>query len=483
MTLSLVERRAERLSPIERLETLCDPGSLQLLRSDVVSRRMGGRAIPGDGVLGGTGRVDGRAIACFAQDASYLGGSLGEAQADTICRVLELAGRARTPVVGFVESAGARLQEGVAALGGYGRIFRAHTALSGVVPQISVICGASAGGGSYAPALTDFVVMTRRAAMFLTGPGVVREVTGEDVDGATLGGPRVHERNGVCQLVTEDDVEAAWAVRDLLDHLPQHAGVEATRWPAMEPLTERPDAIVPESQRQVYDVRDVARALVDGGRLLEISPRWARNVTCAFARLDGRAVGVVANNPRYLGGVLDAGAATKAARFVQTCDLYGLPLVVLVDTPGFLPGTKQEGAGVIRHGAKLVHAFAAATVPRVTVVLRKAYGGAFIAMNSRDLGADLVLAWPRAQIGVMGPKQAVDLVHRRDIAAADDPAAARDRLAATYAEEHLTARSAAAEGVVDEIVPPSETRARLAGALQTLSTTGRPPKRARNIPL
>jgi acetyl-CoA carboxylase carboxyltransferase component len=251
----------------------------------------------------------------------------------------------------------------------------------------------------------------------------------------------------------------------------------------MEPMGDLPDAHVPVSDRQIYDVRDVARTLVDGGRLLEVSPRWARNIMTAFARVDGRAVGVIANNPRYLGGVLDADSATKAARFVRTCDLYGLPLVVLVDTPGFLPGTKQEAGGVIRHGAKLVHAFAAATVPRITVVLRKAFGGAFIAMNSRDLGADLVLAWPRAQIGVMGPKQAVDLVHRREIAAAEDKVEARDRLAAAYAEEHLTAASAAAEGVIDELVPPSGTRPRIVSALQTLATSDRPFRPARNIPL
>jgi acetyl-CoA carboxylase carboxyltransferase component len=481
--LKLAPRPDERLSPLERLETLCDPGSIQLVRPDVVSRRMGARATAGDGVIGATGRVDGRPVACFAQDPSYLGGSLGEVHADTICRVLATAGRAQIPVVGFVESAGARLQEGVAALCGYGRIFRAHVALSGVVPQISVICGASAGGGSYAPALTDFVVMTKRASMFLTGPGIVREVTGEDVDAAALGGPKVHERNGVCQMVAVDDVDAAWMVRDLLDHLPQHAGGAPSRWPAMDAPGELPDAAVPASERQVYDVRAVARTLVDGGRLLEISPRWSRNIYCALARIDGRAVGIVANNPRHLGGVLDAEAATKAARFVRTCDLYGLPLVVLVDTPGFLPGTAQEKAGVIRHGAKLVHAFAAATVPRVTVVLRTAFGGAFIAMNSRDLGADLVLAWPQAQIGVMGPKQAVDLVHRREIAAADDPAEARDRLAAAYAEEHLTASAAAAEGVIDELCPPSGTRARIAGALQTLAAHDRPFRPARNIPL
>ncbi|MBA3327327.1 MAG: acyl-CoA carboxylase subunit beta [Solirubrobacterales bacterium] len=483
MNLALVPRPEEELGPLGRLEALCDPGSIQLVRGEVLSRRMGERTSAGDGVVGATGRVDGRAIACFAQDPSYLGGSLGEAHADTICQVLRLAGRARIPVVGFVESAGARLQEGVAALGGYGRIFREHVALSGQVPQISVVCGASAGGGSYAPALTDVVVMTRRASMFLTGPGVVAEVTGEQVDAATLGGPRVHERNGVCQMVADSDLDAAWMVRDLLDYLPQHALEQPQRWPTVDPPGVLPDAAVPDEPRKVYDVRDVARTLVDGGRLLELNARWGRNMVTAFARLDGRAVGVVANQPRHLGGVLNADAATKAARFVRTCDAYGLPLVVLVDTPGFLPGVGQEKGGIIRHGAKLVHAFAAATVPRVTVVLRKAFGGAFIAMNSRDLGADLVVAWPRAQMGVMGPQQAVDLVRRRDIAAAEDPPRARERFAAGYAEEHQTAASAAAEGIIDEVIAPSATRDRLAGTLRTLSTSERPFRPARNIPL
>jgi acetyl-CoA carboxylase carboxyltransferase component len=479
--LALVPRTDEKLQPLERLEALCDPDSIQLVRSAVLSRRMGSKTREGDGVVGAMGRVDGHPIACFAQDPTYLGGSLGEAQADTICRVLEQAGRARVPVVGFIESAGARLQEGVAALSGYGRIFRAHTALSGVVPQISVICGASAGGGSYAPALTDVVVMTKQASMFLTGPGVVREVTGEQVDGVTLGGPRVHERNGVCQLVADSDLDAAWLVRDLLDYLPQHAGASPQRWPTVEPPGGLP--AVPDEQRRVYDVRDVLRTLVDGGRVLELNARWARNVVTAYARIDGRSVGIVANQPKFLGGALNSEAACKAARFVNGCDAFGIPLVVLVDTPGFLPGTKQEAGGVIRHGSKLVHAFAAASVPRVTVVLRKAFGGAFIAMNSRELGADLVLAWPRAQLGVMGPKQAVDLVHRREIAAADDPPRARDRFAARYADEHLTAASAAAEGVIDEIVAPSATRARLMAALRTLSTPERPVRPARNIQL
>ncbi|HWC24980.1 MAG TPA: carboxyl transferase domain-containing protein, partial [Solirubrobacteraceae bacterium] len=446
--LALARRADEKLSPLERLQVLCDPGSLQLMRGEVRSLRMGDRTRPGDGVIGATGRVDGRPVGCYAQDPSYMGGSLGEVHAETICRVLRSALRARMPVVGFIESAGARLQEGVAALAGYARIFHQNVALSGQVPQISVICGASAGGGSYSPALTDFVVMTRRSSMFLTGPGVVKETMGEDVDAHTLGGTKVHERNGVCQLVAEGDLDAAWLVRDLLDYLPQHAGELPRRWPSMEPFEGPSDAPVPDEKRCVYDVRDVARTIVDGGRLLEVNARWARNIVTGFARLDGRSVGIVANQPKHLGGVLDADAATKGARFVRMCDLYGVPLVVLVDTPGFLPGTGQEKLGVIRHGAKLVHAFSAAAVPRVTVVLRKAFGGAFIAMNSRELGADLVLAWPQAQLGVMGGKQAVDLVHRKAIAAADDPSAARDRFAGEYERDSLSAETAAREGAV-----------------------------------
>ncbi len=483
MTLALVPRTAEKIGALERLEALCDPGSLQLIRGDVISDRMGSKAVGGDGVVGATGSVDGRAIACYAQDPRYMGGSLGEVHAETICRVLEVAGRGRIPVVGFVESAGARLQEGVNALAGYGRIFRHHVALSGVVPQLSVICGASAGGGSYAPALTDIVVMTKRASMFLTGPAIVKEVMGEDVSLDELGGPAVHERNGVCQLVAEDDLDAAWIVRDLLDYLPQHAGEAVRRWPTVDPPEGAVDAGVPVEDRKVYDVRGVVRGLVDGGRMLELNARWARNVVTGFARLDGHSVGIVANQPKWIGGVLDADAATKAAKFVQTCDLFGVPLVVLVDTPGFMPGTQQEKVGVIRHGAKLVHAFAAASVPRLTVVLRKGYGGAFIAMNSRELGADLVLAWPRAQMGVMGPKQAVDLVHRKEIAAAGDSLRARDVLADSYAAEHLTASAAAASGVIDEVVPASGTRERLARALGTFSTHAAGLRPNRNMPL
>ena len=311
MGLALVQRPDERLSPLERLEVLCDPGSLHLLRTLVRSTQMGDRAEDGDGVLGATGTVDGRPIACFAQDAGFAGGSLGAAHADTVVRVMEIADRASMPVVGFVESAGARMQEGVAALAGYGRIFRAHTALSGRVPQISIVCGVSAGGGSYAPALTDLVIMTRGASMFLTGPGIVRDVTGEDVDAAALGGPRVHDRNGVCHLVAETDVDAALAARDLLDHLPQHSGAPVQRWPSVPPADGDPGLVVPAEHRRVYDVRHVAARIVDGGRLLEVGDRWARNVVTAFARLDGRAIGIVANQPRHLGGVLDADSARR----------------------------------------------------------------------------------------------------------------------------------------------------------------------------
>ncbi|HEX5783075.1 MAG TPA: acyl-CoA carboxylase subunit beta [Solirubrobacteraceae bacterium] len=484
MTVEMIrtDQERERLSPVERLEALCDRGSLTLLRSDVRSRRMGEKARAGDGVIAGTGRVDGRTVFCYAQDPSYLGGSLGEQHAESIVKVLRLAGRAGAPVVGFIESGGARMQEGTAALAGYARIFREHVALSGKVPQISVICGASAGGGSYSPALTDFVIMTERANMFLTGPAVVREVMGEDVDAFELGGPKVHERNGVSHFLAETDADAALLARDLLDHLPANSGERAPQWRPVSPVGYGAGEPVPEDERKVYDVRDVIRGVVDGGRLLEWGPKWAKNIVCGFARMEGRPVGVIANQPRYLGGVLDSEAASKGARFVRTCNAFGLPLVVLVDTPGFMPGTKQERMGVIRHGAKLVHAFAEATVPKVTVVLRKAFGGAFIAMNARDLGADYTFAWPQAQLGVMGAKQAVTIVNRRDIAAADDPTAAREVFAAEYADEHLSAATAAAEGYIDEVILPGDTRRRLSEALSTLEGIAEPAG-TRNIPL
>jgi acetyl-CoA carboxylase carboxyltransferase component len=468
MSVALAPRLEAGLSPLERLEVLCDRGSLSVIRSEVRSLQMGDKARPGDGVVGGCGQVDGRTVFCYAQDASFAGGSLGEAHADTIVRVLELAGRARAPVVGFVSSGGARMQEGVGALGGYGRIFRQTVALSGRVPQISIITGVSAGGGAYSPALTDWVVMAEDSSLFLTGPGVVREALGEDVSTQELGGTRVHQRNGVCHFVAPTDVDAAQLVRELLGYLPPD-GRPAAGGSTTRPATGRdPATYVPSLARRVYDVRDVIRCLSDGGELLEVSAGWARNLVTALVRIDGRAVGVVANQPRYLGGVLDAATSQKGARFVKKCNVFGLPLLVLVDTPGFMPGRRQEAAGVIRFGATLVQAFAEATVPRVTVILRKAFGGAFITMNSKDLGADYVFAWPRAEIGVMGSRPAVGIIHRRELATAPDPDAARDRLADEYARGHLRPQVAASHGYIDELIAPAETRSRVATALRSL---------------
>jgi acetyl-CoA carboxylase carboxyltransferase component len=470
----LAEREPRtRLSPHERLEALCDHGSIEVLRSRVVSGRLGGRALPGDGVVGATAMVDGRPIACYAEDGSFFGGSLGERHADTIVRLLQLAGRARIPVVAFVESAGARMQEGTAALAGYGRIFRETVAMTGVVPQISVVSGASAGGGAYSPALTDLILMTEDAAMFLTGPGVVREALGEEIDASALGGPRVHDRNGVCHLVVADEREAAARVRQLLSYLPSAAGEPLPGIEPVDPELADPGAVVPSEPRRAYDIREPLMAILDEGSLLELWPRWARNVVTAFGRVEGRPVAIVANQPHHLGGVLDAAASDKAARFVGFCDSFGLPVLAVVDTPGFMPGSRQEQLGVIRHGASLVRAFASARVPKLTVVLRKAYGGAYITMNSRDLGADLVLAWPQAELGIMSARAAVGIVYRRELQAAADPAAERGRLADLYAEEHLRAEAAAAAGFIDEVVDPADTRRRVAAALRTL-TASRP---------
>ncbi|MGO9819127.1 MAG: acyl-CoA carboxylase subunit beta [Solirubrobacteraceae bacterium] len=472
MSATAVETRP-RLDPLQRLEALCDPGSLHVLRSSVRSSRLGERAVAGDGVVGATGTVDGRPIACYAQDGAFLGGSLGERHADTIVRVLGMAERARMPVVSFVESGGARMQEGTAALAGYGRIFRQTVAMTGIVPQISIVSGASAGGGAYSPALTDLIVMTQDAAMFLTGPGVVREALGEEIDATGLGGPNVHERNGVCHLVERDEASAAARVRELLSYLPSAAGQTPPRAPSLDPALPDPGALVPDAPRSVYDVRDALNAVIDRDSLQELCPRWARNVVTAFARIEGRPVAIVANQPRYLGGVLDAEGSEKAARFVSFCDSFGLPLIAIVDTPGFMPGSRQERAGVIRYGASLVRAFAAARVPKLTVVLRKSYGGAYITMNSRDLGADLVLAWPEAELGIMSAKAAVGIVNHRELRLAGDPDAERERLADAYSRDHLRAESAAAEGFVDEIIEPVQTRERLAAALDAFAG-GRP---------
>ena len=438
----------DHLAARARLELLFDPGTFRPIRTAV-----------GDGVLSGSGRVQGRPVCAWAQDGAFKGGSLGAAGGETIARTIGRADALGVPLVGFPHSGGARLQEGVAALTAYAAIFRAQSLAT--VPIISVVSGPCAGGAAYSPALGDFVVMTQDAVMFLTGPKIIERVTRETITSADLGGPKVHSANGVAHLVARDDVHAAELTRELLLHLPDRAGGTPPLVPPADAPTGDPADALPESDRKVYDVRGVASALLDDGALLELAPKWARNLVVGFGRLEGHAVGVIANQPRHLGGCLDAAAAEKGAWFVKLCDRFGLPLVVLADTPGFLPGANQEQAGVLRHGASLLRAFSCATVPRVTVTLRQAYGGAHIVMNSRDLGATLTLAWPDARIGVMGARQAVELVRRREIEAGADAAL----LADAYEAEHLPVRVAAAAGFVDEVIAPYQTRDRIAHVL------------------
>ncbi len=438
--------------PQTRLELLFDAGTFTPLRSAV-----------GDGVLAGHGRVSGRPVHAWAQDGGFKGGSLGTAGGETITRTIRRAASAGTPVVGFPHSGGARLQEGVAALSAYASIFQAQSVAD--VPQISVIGGPCAGGAAYSPTLGDFTVMAGpEARLFLTGPQIIEAVTREVISAEDLGGPKVHEKNGVCHLVARDDVAAADTVRRLIGFLPSQARGSLPLAPPRGARPGSPGDALPESPRQVYDVREVVARIVDGGDLLELAPRWARNLVVGFARLDGRPVGIIANQPRVLGGCLCASSSQKGSWFVSMCDRFGIPLVVLVDTPGFLPGATQERDGVLRHGAALLRAFGSATVPRLTVTLRQAFGGAHIVMNSRDLGADLTMAWPDARIGVMGAPQAVGLVRRREIAAGADAGA----LADAYAAEHLPVGVSARAGFVDEVVSPERTRARLIAELESL---------------
>jgi acetyl-CoA carboxylase carboxyltransferase component len=445
------------LGPLTRIESLADRGSVELL--DGVEG-----AGDGDGAIAALTLVEGRRVVAFAQDGRVGGGALGQRQAATLCHAFRLAGESGVPVVGFVESAGARVQEGVLSLDGYARVFRTMIGLNGLIPQISVATGTSAGGGCYCSALTDFNIMSRGAGMFLTGPRVVEEATGEAVTAQDLGGPAVHRRTGVCQIVAASEAEAAARARQLLGYLPPRSGGPAPLRRPRPSAGEDPSACLPADDSQVYDVRRVITALVDGGESLEIAPHWARNMVTSLARIEGRPIGVVANQPAHRGGVIDVGATEKASRFIRTCDSFGLPLVVLVDTPGFIPGTRQESAGIIRHGSDLLRAFATATVPRVTVVLRRAFGGGYITMNSKDLGADLCLAWPQATIGILAARQAVAIVGRDEIAGAADPPARHAELAADYAAGQ-SAWAALRAGALDGVIEAGETRARVCEVL------------------
>ena len=429
-----------------RIDLLCDHGSFHAIRSAA-----------GDGVISGAGRVGGRPVYVWAQNVKHKGGSLGRAGGESIVSTIHAAEKARAPVVGFLHSGGARLQEGIAALGAYASIFRATSRAT--VPQISVICGPCAGGAAYAPSLGTLVMMVGDGAqMFLTGPRVIAKVTREQISGDDLGGPRVHRKNGVSHIEAGDDVEAADVIRRALSYFPGALGGELPRRAPADPLPGDPAAPLPANPRCVYDVREVIRHLLDAGELLELSQRYAKNLVVGLGRIEGHPVGVIANQPRHLGGVLDAASSDKGAWFVSMCDRFGIPLVVLSDTPGYLPGVRQEREGVLRRGAALLNAFATAEVPSVTVTMRQAYGGAYIVMNCRDLGHALTLAWPNARIGVMGATQAIEIVKRRELEAGADPA----ELAAAYEAEHLPVAIAAKAGFIDEIVPPSQTRERIA---------------------
>ncbi|WP_033428986.1 acyl-CoA carboxylase subunit beta [Saccharothrix syringae] len=477
----------------ERLDLLLDEGSF--VEVDLYRRHLGtGMRLSGrphtDGVVAGSGTVDGRRVFVYAQDFTVFGGSLGEAHAAKIHKVMDLALATGSPIISLNDSGGARIQEGVMSLHGYGGIFRRIVAASGVVPQISVVLGPCAGGAAYSPALADFTFMVRGTAqMYLTGPDVVQAVNGERVTHDELGGAAVHgERSGVAAFVCDDEESCLEEVRFLLSLLPSN---NLDRAPSTGPCGATEDLraelarIVPVEPNRPYDVRLLVEELLDDGEFLEVHRDWARNVVCAFGRVDGETVGVVGNQPSVLAGVLDIPAAEKAARFVRFCDAFGIPLVTLVDVPGFLPGTGQEYGGIVRHGAKLLYAYCEATVPRVQVIVRKAYGGAYIVMDSRSIGTDLSFAWPTNEVAVMGADGAVNVLFRRELAAAADPVALRAELVAEYAEALMHPQYAAERGLVDDVIDPAETRAVVARGLAVLrDKRGEPPRRKHgNIPL
>jgi propionyl-CoA carboxylase beta subunit len=482
---------AGKLTARERLELLLDPRTFVELDAFVTNRDASAtESFLGDGVVTGHGEIDGRTVFVFSQDFTVFGGSLSEAYAQKICKVMDLAMKVGAPIVGLNDSGGARIQEGVVSLGGYAEIFLRNVLASGVVPQISVILGPCAGGAVYSPAITDFTVMVEGTSyMFVTGPGVVKTVTHEDVDAEFLGGATTHTtRSGVAHLAAPDEASALDAARALLGHLPQNNLAEAAPAKASDPSDRMDgalDAVVPDDPRTPYDMHDVLRPIIDDGAFLEIQSGWAQNIIVGFARLAGRSVGIVAQQPEVLAGALDIDASVKAARFVRTCDAFNVPLVTFVDVPGFLPGVDQEHGGIIRHGAKLLYAYAEATVPKLTVITRKAYGGAYDVMSSKHIRGDMNFAWPTAEIAVMGAEGAVNIIHREALAAAVEPEAERARLVAAYRAEFANPFIAAARGYVDDVIRPSETRPRLITALGMLAGKRdvNPRKKHGNIPL
>jgi propionyl-CoA carboxylase beta chain len=485
---------AGKLTARERIDLLFDPGTFEELDKLVTHRcrdfGMEKEIIPGDGVVSGHGRVDGRPVYAFAQDFTVFGGSLSETNAAKIVKVMDLAVRMGAPIVGLNDSGGARIQEGVMSLGGYADIFLRNTLASGVVPQISAIMGPCAGGAVYSPAITDFNIMVEGTSyMFVTGPDVIKTVTHEAVTKEELGGAMTHNaKSGVAHFAVADDRECIALIRELLGYLPSNNLDDPPRRPTADPVDRADDALdrlVPEQPNQPYDMHDLILAVVDDAMFLEVHRHFAANIVVGFARLGGRPVGVVANQPAVLAGVLDIDASVKGARFVRFCDAFNIPLITFEDVPGFLPGVRQEHGGIIRAGAKLLYAFAEATVPKITVITRKAYGGAYCVMASKHIRTDFNYAFPTAEIAVMGPEGAVNVLYRREIAAATDPAAARAKLVGDFREKLANPYVAASRGFVDEIIRPAMTRTKLIAALASCENKRdrNPPKKHGNIPL
>jgi propionyl-CoA carboxylase beta chain len=481
-----------KLSARERLDVLLDEGSFAEIDRFVTSRAVadGETPIYGDGVVTGSGRIEGRLVFVFSQDFTVFGGSLSEAHAAKICKVMDLAVRSGAPMIGLNDSGGARIQEGVVSLGGYADIFLRNTLASGVIPQISAVLGPCAGGAVYSPAITDFIYMVRGTSyMFVTGPNVVKTVTHEDVTMEHLGGADTHAgTSGVAHFACDSELACLQQIRDLFRFVPSNNVDDPPRGSARDPRDRRDDAlldVVPDNPNKPYDMHDVIRRVVDDGEFYEVQPDFAGNVLVGFAHLGGYSIGIVANQPAVLAGVLDISASMKAARFVRFCDCFNIPLVTFEDVPGFLPGVAQEHGGIIKHGAKLLYAYCEATVPKLTVITRKAYGGAYDVMSSKHIRGDFNVAWPTAEIAVMGPKGAVEILYRKEIAESPDPQAAMDARVAEYTEKFANPYIAAARGYVDDVIDPRDTRPRLIDALDALrgKRDRNPAKKHGNLPL
>jgi propionyl-CoA carboxylase beta chain len=488
------QHKAGKKTARERLELLLDPGSFLEIDKFVVHQcrdfGMDAQKFPGDGVVTGSGRIHSRPVFVFAQDFTVFGGSLSEAYARKVCKIMDLALKTGVPVIGLNDSGGARIQEGVVSLAGYADIFLRNTLASGVIPQISAIMGPCAGGAVYSPAITDFTLMVKNTSyMFVTGPDVIRAVTHETVSPEELGGAATHvSTSGVAHFAADSEEECLALIRELMSFLPQNNMEEPPVRPTADPVDRRDEAlrtIVPDQPNKPYDIKDIVRTVLDEQYFFEVQAAFAPNIVIGFGRLDGRPVGVVANQPAHLAGCLDINASVKAARFVRFCDCFNLPLVTFVDVPGFLPGTAQEYGGIIKHGAKLLFAYCEATVPKITVITRKAYGGAYDVMSSKHIRGDANFAYPTAEIAVMGPEGAVNVLYKRELEAAADPAAFREERTREYREKFASPYVAAERGYIDEVIDPRDTRPRLCAALALLATKRdeNPPKKHGNIPL